>query len=70
MNVPTNDELRANAPAQFHTAVRNWLARHTRPQLHNASWTREELDWAAHNFCIDPEIIGAYEKEVGEEWPI
>lgn len=57
MNVPTNDELAERAKdLDAHTVVRNWLERHTRPQRHNASWTRDELDDAADNFLADPEI--------------
>jgi len=65
--VPTNEELEANAPDTVREAIRNWIERHTRPQLHNASWTQKELDWAVDNFLIDPEIRGAYKKEYNIE---
>lgn len=67
MGVPTNDELFDNAPDTIWEACRNWIERHTRPQRHNASWSRTELDWAATNLMYDPEIRGAMKKEYGIE---
>lgn len=68
MNVPTNAELEANAPDEIKVAIRGWLVRHTRSPSFSGFWTERELDWAANNFMIDPEIRGAHKKEFGYDY--
>lgn len=65
MNVPTNEELEANAPDTLREAVRGWLRRHVSPPYKQAVSWDEWLDWAADNFLADPEIRGAHKKEFG-----